>query len=286
MNGKLTTPLMTLAITVAMLLPGVSRAQDEQPLVVRVPAETEAFLDQATAPALPRLLAGHAVFYESFTDGAKTPKVNTLQAKLRVHKGMEVTDAGFTGKGLALGDKHRLQLSGDKFDASSPITMAFWWSLREDLPKNGSVAILRLDNGKRGFISVFGRGGPWAGLKETALVMQAWNVEGIKNVNHVITRKAHDEYKLTADTWHHTVMTIDKGIDVTVYMDGKQVARTSLEGRKITPQDAFHHIVFGPAYGKGVTVDDVMVLKTVMTEQEVTNYYTVVRKLKDQGKFD
>ncbi len=286
MNDRLYTSLLTLALAAVVFVSVPAVAQDEQPLVVRVPAEAEAFLDQATAPALPRLLAGHAVFYESFTDGAKTPKINTLQAKLRVHKGMEVTDAGYTGKGLALGNKHRLQLSGDKFDVSAPITMAFWWSLREDLPKNGSVAILRLDNGKRGFVSLFGRGGPWAGLKETALAMQVWNVEGIKNVNHVVTRKAHDDYKLTADTWHHTVMTIDKGIDVTVYMDGKKIAETSLEGRKITPEDAFHDIIFGPAYGKGVTVDDIMVLKTVMTEQEVSNYYTVVRKLKDQGKFD
>ncbi len=144
----------------------------------------------------------------------------------------------------------------------------------EDVHVNAGFGLIHL--GGRGFISTFGRGGPWCGLKDTAGVVQVYSLPGITNVNGIYDTQLRASLDLRKGQWHHCAMVINAASLVSVYTDGRLAFETRAAGRAFSADDAFKTLYLGG----GVALDEVMVLRTPLTAGEIEQYVTAMRQVK------
>jgi hypothetical protein len=231
--------------------------------------------------ALPPWIEDRLVYYRTFDAADGKPEVDTLHAQEIRAPGL--AGDGFVGRcGVTGGPSHAiLRLKSPGFSPDDPLSVSFWWSLPGGCPPNSGYGLLSLSG--RGYISLFGRGGPWCGLTDVAAVLQIWSVDGVRNVNDVYDTRIRSTLDLSPGIWHHSALTVASGSLVSVYTDGVLVTRVPLEGRPLAPRDELATLELGAESGDGTRLDEVLVLQRTLTDAEVSDYVTGVRMLKAVG---
>jgi len=226
---------------------------------------------------LPPALEDRLVYYRTFDSPGGKAEVDTLTAT--EHRAPALASSGLVGKsGLTGGPaKAAWRLNAAGLSPHRPLTVMFWWRLPDGCPENGDYALLQLNG--RGYLSTFGRGGPWCALSDTAAVLQIWNLPGIPNVNHIYDRGARQTLALDQRAWHHTALTVAGGTMVRLYTDGLPSAHSQLEGRPLGADDQINGLELGAESGLATAFDEVIVLARVLSDEEVADYVRGVRAL-------
>ncbi|MBI5834413.1 MAG: hypothetical protein HZB16_19115 [Armatimonadetes bacterium] len=228
-------------------------------------------------PYLPPALEDRLVYYRTFDAPGDKPEVDALAAAEQSAPALAST--GLVGKSGQVGGpvKAGFRLAADGLSPHGPLTVMFWWQLPEPMPANGGYSLCQLNG--RGYISVFGRGGPWCGLSDTAAVLQIWNLPGIPNINNIYDGSPRKSLTLDQPVWHHTALTVAGGRMVRLYTDGQPSTHNQLEGRPISPDDQIHQLELGSGGGPTTRIDELMVLARVLDDEEIAGYVRGVRAL-------
>lgn len=234
---------------------------------------------------VPPALVERVIYFNSFTDGPDTPEMNDAGAKPLGKVQGKVVQDGFSGKGLRLGARETYTADSPRFRPDKPITVSMWWRLEDAMPHNSGASFFRLTNRGRGYISVFSRGGPWCALKDTALVLQVYNFKGLRDVNAILNRRFRQTVQLDDATWHHLVLTASMGSRIKLFLDGKRVALVNLKGRTLDQSDALNTLHLG-SYGRGMVIDDLMVLDVSLSDKQVSDFYNSMTGLREIGYLD
>ena len=207
------------------------------------------------------------IYYNDFSDGIGKPKINSAEL---ITKGgaLAYNDSGCV---LAKGDKF-IRLQGPAVKPVNNMTYSCWFKLLTELPPNGGGGLFSIAGGSRNeqFVSLFSRGGPWCGLKDTAAVFQVQNVPGVSAVSDIFDRNFRAAF--TAGKWHHVAMTIADGYEIRCYFDGKKVHEVMLNGRTFTNKDVFGIMDVG-SYGGKILIDNLMIATITMPDEEIKAYY-------------
>jgi hypothetical protein len=244
---------------------------------------TPRYADPLPYLALPPALEDRLVYYRSFNAPGGKPEIDQLAAKELqapvIGEGGLLGHCGVTGgPGKAL-----LRLKSPGLSPAGPLTIMFWWSLPAGCAPNSGYGLLGLTG--RGYISIFGRGGPWCGLSDVGAVLQCWSMDGIKNVNDIYDFRIRETLSLAQrGGWHHTALTVAGGRTVAVCTDGLPVTSVQLEGRPIGPQDDLTTLDLGADGGDGTLLAEVMVFQRTLTADEIADYVTAVRGLRAVGR--
>lgn len=252
------------------------------------PANTPDPVDRAPWPelsphvTLPPFLDARVIYFNGFESPEGDPPI--VRKKIAHPKSMqgEPADGGYAGRALRLTGRDRLALEGEALSPVEGRTLGFWWCLDEALPHNGGFGLFAWRGRGRRYLSHFARGGPWCGLRDSALVMQVYNFDGIRNVNGILDRHLRDHVALTAGAWHHTAVTVTGGSRMTVYLDGVRVGTAQMLGRTLRPADALNRLEIGGS-GKGMRIDEVTVLDVSLKEEEVGYWVKTMTMLRDSG---
>jgi hypothetical protein len=215
----------------------------------------------------------HLIYAHSFD--AEAPELNA--ANLRQGGKIILRPGGLRGSGGRVEQRADLLLAAgsDELSAHRPLTVMFWWSLAEDLPPQGGFNLIQL-SARRGYISSFARGGPWCGLEDTAAVMQAWSIPGIRDENNIYDTRLRQTLGLTKGRWHHAAMVINGGSQVSIYTDGRPVFEMRLQGRRLTAEDGFSQL----RLGGGLLMDELLILRTPLEADQIAEYVTAMRQIR------
>jgi hypothetical protein len=231
---------------------------------------------------LPPFLDARVIYFNGFESPEGDPPIVRKQIAHPKSMQGELADGGFAGSALRLTGRDRLAIEGDALSPHRGRTLGFWWCLDEALPHNGGFGLFAWRGRGRRYLSHFARGGPWCGLRDSALVMQVYNFDGIRNVNGILDRHLRDHVALTAGAWHHTAVTVTGGSRMTVYLDGVRVGTAQMLGRTLRPADALQRLEIGGS-GKGMRIDEVTVLDVSLKEEEVGYWVKTMTMLRDSG---
>lgn len=215
------------------------------------------------------------IYYQSFDAPSALPEINT--AKLHLRDTLPAAPAGFhRSGGLPSGNHKALHLAADTLALSphKPLTIAFWWSLKDELPENGGFNLVQLNG--RGWISHFARGGPWCALKDTASVVQIYNLPNINNVNGIYDTSFRQNLSLKKGQWHHTALVLSAASLVSVYTDGRLVFESRTAGRPFSPDDNFKSLTLGGQ----ILLDEVLILNRPLTADDIAEYVTAFRQIR------
>jgi len=227
---------------------------------------------------IPPNLEGRLIYYRSFS--ADAPEVDALAGQ--AVRQPEAIEAGWAGRGARTADASPLVLKSAFFSPDEPLSIAFWWALEQECGANAGYSLLHLAGGNR-FVSLFGRGGPWCALDDTAAVLQVYNLPGIQNVNGIYDRAIREHLSLQPNVWHHTTLTFAGGNVVRLYTDGQPTYRITLTGRAFAADDALHELALGSRYGSATLVDEVAVWRRTLSETEVADWYPGMIALHEAG---
>lgn len=227
---------------------------------------------------IPPALEGRLLYYRSFS--AEPPEVDAMDGK--TVRQPEVIEAGWAGRGARTADATPLVLNSASFSPHEPLTIAFWWALEQECGPNAGYSLLHLAGGSR-FVSLFGRGGPWCALEDTAAVLQVYNLPGIQNVNGIYDRSIREHLALQANVWHHTALTISGGSVLRLYTDGQPTYRVTLTGRAFAADDALHELCFGSRHGSATLLDELAIWRRTLSETEVADWYAGMTAMREAG---
>ena len=237
--------------------------------------------DAAGLFGIPAAWEERVVFYDGFERHDGQPEFNP--AGLRARMPPRSGPGGILGcAGMPTEDHRTLVLSGPILSPHRPVAVSFWWSVREPVKVSSGFGLWHLGGG-RGMCSLFARGGPWCGLRDTAGVFQVYYLPGIHNVNGIFDRHVRRTLELEPGAWHHAAVVFTAGSRAEVYVDGRRVFETRLRGRAFTVEDGLTRMEFGSAGGVPVALDEVMVLNRPLTAVEIDEYVIGVRQMHTAG---
>ena len=226
---------------------------------------------------LPPALEDRLVYYRTFDGESGRAEVDRLP--LAEQRGPALGSSGLVGKSGVTGGpvKAAYRLTGAGLSPHGPLTVMFWWRLPQPMPVNGGFELLGLNG--RGYISVFGRGGPWCGLADTAMVLQSWNLLGIPNINNIYDNAPRKSLALDEPRWHHTALTVAGGRMVRLYTDGQPSTHNQLESRPLGVEDQIQQLEIGGEGSPTLHLDEVLVLARVLDDTEIADYVRGVKAL-------
>lgn len=231
-------------------------------------------LQAATATSVPPFLEDRLIYYQSFAQAE--PEINTTGAEPR--RAFTPAPGGVRGACAEPTTPPPLELESERFSPHRPVTVAFWWALREEPTPETGFGLFHLSG--RGYVSHFSRGrGTWCALQRPAAILQVWNVPGVRNVNGIYDRHWASTLSLRAGVWHHAALVFRGASRVEVYTDGERAWSVRLRGRKLRQEDRLHTLVLGNRRGIPVALDEVMVLRRALTPRDIRCYVTAVRQM-------
>ncbi len=226
---------------------------------------------------LPPSWGEHVVFYHSFSQSAEQAEIPLPRGRvLNGQHGERV--AGLTGYGFRSDSgKAALTVQPMQWSLVKPITVSMWWRLPEPMKPETGFHLVTL--GANGYISNFVRGkGEWCALQKPTFVIQSYNFPGISNVNGI----GYGDGWVTEGVWHHVALTVSEGSRVTVYWDGRLRSEFAVKGRLFGARDVVQSIQWGPHWlGRGMTIDELIVLDRALRAEQIADYVTAVQKLID-----
>jgi len=228
---------------------------------------------------LPPAWADRVVFYHSFESGFDRPEINRLGAKLPP-SGSTRPD-GFAGKGcpLPLSPRHEaaLEIRSPALSIHRPLTLMCWFRVDAPMAESTGFHLLSL-RGDGPYLSHFVAGkGPWCALAEPTFVYQVVSFPGIPQYNNPWGGRAMIE----PGVWHHVALTVANAAEVRVYRDGT-LKETILPKGRLFRDGEIHTAAFG-SQGHPMTLDEVLVLDRALTPDELADYVTASRSLRDRG---
>lgn len=222
---------------------------------------------------LPDHLAENVIYYDSFTVSGK-PDVVKVKLGKALSGAVHDKGNGISGGTCVAGGKNHIALTSRELSMDHNRTVSFWFRFDAELKENAGGELFRnsgksTKNDKFNYIAVFVKGGPWRGLKDSALTSQLWNFDGVKGIMKTPTRAFRQEYP--AGKWHHFVMT-SNGKDISSYMNGKKIDIIN-SPRVLDKEDNLNTINILAGWPVPVRIDDLLFLDTVLSENQVKNYY-------------
>ncbi len=231
---------------------------------------------------IPPAWEDRVIFYAGFEGGDGKPELNLADLEVRAMPTAAVNGV-FGRAGAPTAGRRTLVVSGAALSPHRPVAISFWWSVRTPVKVNGGFGLWHLDGG-RGMCSLFARGGPWCGLRDTAAVFQVYYLPGIHNVNGIFDRRIRETLDLSPGAWHHTAIVFTAASAAAVYIDGRRVFSTRLRGREFAATDRLNRMTFGSGHGTPVALDEVMVLNRPLTAAEIADYVRAVRQMRTVGR--
>ena len=239
------------------------------------------FATPADCLTIPPSLEGRLIYYRSFS--AEAPEVDGLAGQTVASPA--IVPDGWAGPCGRTAKETPLVLRSEQCSPHEPLTIAFWWSLSQECGENEGYSLLHLAGGNR-FVSLFGRGGPWCALTDTAAVLQVYNLPGIQDVNGIYDRKIREHLALQAGVWHHTALTFAGANVVRLYTDGQPTYRITLTGRNFTADDGLQELAVGSRYGAATLVDELAVWRRTLSAPEIADWHAAMVALRDAGHLD
>jgi len=186
---------------------------------------------------------------------------------------------GFLGNSYLCEEGNTITLRSPLLSPHRALTISSWWALKETHKPGQGFTIFALYG--KGFISSFVRGGgddPWCGLSKPAGVLQVYQFPGIPGINGIYDLDIMSSLDLAGGTWHNTIATFSCGREIALYNDGKLVKRWVLT-RCLSDNDGIATLAIGG--GESMLVDEVLLLRGIMNEEEVERYYRMVKGLRE-----
>ena len=259
-------------IFLALAMP-IATAQDNAGLIT-----TPTYTALSPFFAVPPFLDDRLVYYNSFDSPDGKPDLDRIAAQQPGK--FALGPSRLLGRCAITGAPGAIRLRAPAFSPHRPLTVSFWWALREDAKVDGAFALFQLTNG-RGFVSHFSRGkGEWCALQRPAGVLQVYNLPGIANVNGIYDYDLLAHLDLKAGVWHHTALTFSSASVVTLYTDGKPVYTVHLRGRAFAETDALHDLTIGAQHGAPMAIDDLLILTRVLLPEEIAGYVRGIMAMK------
>ena len=247
-------------------------------------------LPVATAPAykevtpylsLPPSLEDRLIYYQGFEREDGEPEINA--AGIRQRGRLAVDANGIRGRCAAAGKPQVLQLHSAAFSPHRPLSVAFWWALRDEPTPETCFGLFHLSGG-RGYVSHFSRGkGTWCALARPAAILQVWNFPGIRNVNGIYDRDLAAHVELRAGAWHHAAIVFRGASLVEVYTDGRRAWSARVRGRPFAESDGVCDLVVGSRRGIRMALDEVMVFRRALAAEEIRTYVAAIRQMRAVG---
>jgi hypothetical protein len=217
------------------------------------------------------------IYYNDFEESGKT-RINPLGIE-EIFSPDSLAN-GLFGKGYLCSEGKSFVLRSTQISPHRSLTISIWWALKEEHKPGAGFIIFSL-NGK-GFISCFVRGGngdTWCALTKPAGVFQVYYFPGIQNINGIYDFDIMKTLDLRGGIWHNTIVTFSCGREVNVYQDGRRVGRWILT-RCLREDDGINSLTLAP-YGEAMFFDEVLIMRGVLGEKEVREYYLKVKGLRD-----
>lgn len=271
--AKLTRSAALLSLAVLLSAGGCLRAAERPALLTTPPYES-----LSPYLSLPPWLEDRLLYYNGFgrADGqaeirrAEVTRVGTLAAA-----------EGFRGRGAMTGTGRLLQVRSPAFSPHRPLSVCFWWAMREDPKPENCFGLFHLGGG-RGIVSHFSRGrGQWCALKRPAAILQVYYFPGIRNINGIYDRDLLAHLDLRAGVWHHTAVVFRGASLVEVYTDGRQAWQARVRGRSFHEQDGLREITVGTRGTPSMAIDEVIILRRALTPDEIHAYVAAIRQMRD-----
>ena len=242
---------------------------------------------RAAAPAavtelsVPPFLEDRLVYYRGFERADGTPAIDALDA--RPTGRLAVGPGGIRGRCAASDRAQALVLRSPAFSPHRPLSVAFWWALRDEPTPETCFGLFHLSGG-RGYVSHFSRGkGTWCALARPAAILQVWNFPGIRNVNGIYDRDLAAHVELRAGAWHHAAIVFRGASLVEVYTDGRRAWSARLRGRPFAESDGVCDLVVGSRRGIRMALDEVMVFRRALAAEEIRTYVAAIRQMRAVG---
>jgi hypothetical protein len=228
---------------------------------------------------LPPAWADRVVFYDSFESGFDRPEINRLGAKLPPSD--STRPDGFAGRGccLPLGPQHNaaMEIDSPALSIHRPLTLMCWFRLDAPMTESTGFQLLSL-RGNGPYLTHFVAGkGPWCALKEPTFVCQVIAFPGIPQYNNPWGGRATFE----PGVWHHVALTVANAAEIRVYRDGTLKETILPKGRPFRENEV-HTAAFG-SQGHPMTLDEVLVLDRALAPDELADYVTASRSLRERG---
>ncbi|MBC7327677.1 hypothetical protein H5T87_06140 [bacterium] len=234
------------------------------------------------AGILPDGLEGLVIYYNDFEQENGKANLNPLDIQENINP-KSISDGlfgrGFLSEGIPMFGGGGISLHSPHLSPLKSLTISVWWALKED-HKPGQGFVIFSFNGK-GFISNFVRGGDgdtWCGLSKPAAVFQVYYFSGIQNINGIYDFDIMKTLNLKGGIWHNLIATFSCGREIKLYQDGKIVGKWVLT-RSFRKEDEINTLSF--ASGEEMYIDEILILKGVMNEEEVLRYYNAIKGLKE-----
>jgi hypothetical protein len=235
----------------------------------------------ASTLSLPPSFEDRLVYYRSFDEADEAAEFRA--ENVAEDKVPSTRVPGIRGEGALPGTRDYFSQRSAAFSPHAPLTVSFWWALREDHPVDGGFGLVHL-GAKRGYISHFSRGkGTWCALQRPAAILQVYSVPGIKNINGIYDPDLTASLDLRAGIWHHTALICRGATLVEVYTDGKLAWKVRVRGRAFRPEDEFQHLLVGTRGRPAMFLDEIIVLRRCLTGDEIATYVTAVRQMREAG---
>lgn len=235
------------------------------------------FVSPLFSDILPEGWEKFVIYYNDFEKDGKA-RINPL--KIEEIFSTDSLANGLLGKGYLCAEGKGLTLRSFQLSPHRSLTISIWWALKKERKPGAGFVIFSL-NGK-GFISCFVRGGggdPWCALTKPAGVFQVYYFPGIQNINGIYDFDIMRTLDLRGGVWHNTIVSFSCGREVKVYQDGRRVGRWILT-RCLREDDGINSLTLAP-YGEAMFFDEVLIIRGVLREDEVKNYYLKLKGLKD-----
>lgn len=231
----------------------------------------------ADALTIPPALEDRLIYYRSFDSEKADYDPLALPAISQPRPG-----PGWLGAGGLTSERGHLTLRSEVLSPHQPLSLSVWWSVERELGLNEGYSLVHFGGGK-GFISLFGRGGPWCALQDTAAVVQVYYLPDIVNVNGIYDTRIRQTLELRPGVWHHAALTFAGGRTVTVYQNGRPVRRVPLQGRTLTAADGLRELTVGSRHGGATLLDELLLWQRTLTDEEIADYHAALRGLREAG---
>ena len=228
----------------------------------------------------PEYFKDSIIYYNNFET-----KINPFNIKEKLKK-EHIVENGFSGKSYLSEARWRdgVILISDKLSPHNSLSISVWWALKEKHKEGSSFEILSLKG--KGYISVFTRGGgkdTWCALKKPAGVLQVYNFPGIRNINGIYKVDIGSVLNLGKNQWNNTIITFTAGKNIKLYHNGNLFAEYNLSGRSFKKEDKINSLSFGYGGMEKIYLDEILILKRVLNEEEIKEYYNMIEGLKETG---
>jgi len=228
--------------------------------------------------SLPPFLEDRLLYCNGFENPDGAPEINAANAT-QVGK-LAPSPSGVRGKGAVTDKTGALVLRSPEFSPHRPLTVSFWWALREDAKIDSGFNLIHLQG--RGIVSHFSRGkGDWCALQRNVAILQVYYFPGIQNINGIYDGDFAAHCELKAGLWHHSALVIQGASLVQVYTDGRLAWKARIDGRPFSEDDKIAEVTLGTRGAPGLAIDEVLILRRALTPDELQTYYTAIRQMRE-----